>query len=140
MRLYAIEVAPGLHDHLGAGHLAHVRVRSAEHARFLDARELIDADLDFLGEEFEPGDQDQRLLPALEVERPRTVQKAEIAGEEPAVRRDLLAQPPGRVVGREMPVAPDGDLAQCLRRQELAVVGEDRDLVPGDGSTYRSRR
>ena len=91
-----------------------MRVRPAEDARFLDAQELVDAVLDFLGKELQPGDHDEGFLPALEVERARPVQKAEVAGEEPVVHGDLPAKSPRRVVGGEESVTPHRDLAQRL--------------------------
>src|SRR6266436_5955721 len=64
--LQRVEVAPRwIHDDLGAGHFADARVGPAEHAGLLDARELVDAVLDFLGEELQARDEDHRLLPAL---------------------------------------------------------------------------
>ena len=90
-----IEVAARLCDDLGVRHFAHVGVRPAGHARFLDPRKFIDALLDLFGEELQPGDQDEGFLAALQVQRAGAVQEPEVAGEEPPVHRDLLGSRQG---------------------------------------------
>src|SRR5688500_14393195 len=114
-------------------------MRRPEHARLRDAGELVDARLDFLRKELEPGHEDDGLLPAVQEQR-AVVELADVAREKPAVTRDLLAKPPGLVVGGEEAGAPHADLARRAGAQALAVVGEHGDLVARYDASDRARR
>src|SRR5881628_2499184 len=102
MRLQGVQIAASrVQDNFCAGNLAHASVRPAEHSGVLDAPELVDAVLDFLREEFEPRHEHDGLFPALEVKGARLIQPAEVARQEPAVTRNLLAKLPRRIVRGE---------------------------------------
>src|SRR5262249_50403209 len=127
-------------DDLRAWHLAEASVLAAEDARLRDARKTVDALLDFLGKELEPGDEDDSCPPAFEVERPRLVEPADVARQEPAVPRDLLAQSPRRVVRGEETASLHRNLAHRPRMLPRALAGEHRDLVAGNGPSDRRSR
>src|SRR5262245_64870081 len=141
MLLERAEIEAGaIHHDLRARNLTKAGVGLAEHPGFLDPRELVDAVLDFFRKEFQPGHEDDGLLPALEVEAARLVAPADIPGQEPAVAALLLATLPGCVIRREQSVAPDGNLSDPPRRQMLAFVGHDGDLVAGNGASHGGGR
>src|SRR5687767_1272 len=121
-------------------HLIEVRMWRAEHPGLLDPRELVDALLHFLGEKLEPRDEDDRLLAALKKKRAVLVEAPDVPREKPAVARDLLAKPPGRVVRGEETLAPHADFPRRPGRQPLPRVREHGHVVPGYRAADRAGR